>query len=131
MWASKAKTGLLAAAGDIDQIWALYVQLFELSDREAEEVVMELDGETWREEWDSGDDLGVASFAWCSEDALNTMLNFPSGWPALFAQFRSRSCKTSWDNNAQADFTEGNADMEELSLLWHQCVGVAALVEKI
>jgi len=99
-WASKAKTGLLAAAGDIDQIWALYVQLFELSDREAEEVVMELDGETWREEWDSGDDLGVASFAQCSEDALNTMLNFPSERPALFAQFRSRSCKTSWDDNA-------------------------------
>ncbi|OJA20020.1 hypothetical protein AZE42_13280 [Rhizopogon vesiculosus] len=129
--ARKVKIGSLAAAGDIDEIWALYVQLFELTATESEEMLLDLEGESGREEWDGNEDLGVGTFAKTTDEALNGMLNFHSGRPTLFARFRSRSGKSSWDDEASAGFKEGNADMQELSLLWHQRVGVAAIVEKI
>lgn len=129
--AGKVKKVSLAAAGDIEEIWALYVQLFEISDSQVEGLLLDLEEESGRREWDGCEDLGVGSFAMMGDDKLNGLLNFASGRPTLFARFRSRSGKCAWDDSLAAEFREDDDDMQELALLWHQRVGVAALVETI
>ncbi|KAG1759110.1 hypothetical protein EDD22DRAFT_956196 [Suillus occidentalis] len=62
---------------------------------------------------------------------LNHLLQFPGGRPALFAEFRSQGGKCAWDRAVSSDFIKGNVDMQPLSLLWHQRVGVAALADKM
>ncbi|KAG0691676.1 hypothetical protein DFH29DRAFT_883952 [Suillus ampliporus] len=99
-WARKVKTVSLAAAGDVEEIWALYVQLFETEP--------EMDN-----------------------DKLNHLLQFPGGKPVLYAKFRSRTGLCAWDEDASQKFMKENNNMELLSLLWHQCVGVVAIVDKI
>lgn len=36
-----------------------------------------------------------------------------------------------WDEESLAKFVEDNQDIEPLSLLWHQCVGVAKILDEI
>lgn len=123
----------LAAAGDIDEIWALYVQLFEVVPGEALVPQMDLDDRnpSGQDDWQRSDDLGVEGFSNMDDAQLNHLLQFPGGRPALFAEFRSQGGKCAWDKAVSSDFIKGNADMQPLSLLWHQRVGVAALADKM
>jgi SNF2 family DNA or RNA helicase len=90
-----------------------------------------LDNEKGDELWENSDDIGVDTFRTYDEESLNRLLHFPDGRPALFNKFRSISRKCAWDKGAEKDFVEGNPDMQPLSLLWHQRVGIASIVEKI
>ncbi|KAG1784565.1 P-loop containing nucleoside triphosphate hydrolase protein [Suillus plorans] len=131
--ACRVKPVALAAAGDIDEIWALYVQLFEVVPGEALVPQMDLDDRnpSGQDDWQRSDDLGVEGFSNMDDAQLNHLLQFPGGRPALFAEFRSQSGKCAWDKAVSLDFIKGNADMQPLSLLWHQRVGVAALADKM
>ncbi|KAG1778089.1 hypothetical protein EV702DRAFT_1196506 [Suillus placidus] len=114
--AQKIKTASLVAAGDVEEIWVLYVQLFETEPSQLEAPQLEEANEnSGRAAWeDAPDDLG-----------------FPGGKPALFAEFRSKIGLCAWDESSTSKFMKDNEDMEPLSLLWHQRVGVAAIVNKI
>ncbi|KAG2063203.1 hypothetical protein BDR04DRAFT_1164116, partial [Suillus decipiens] len=129
--ARKVKNLSLSAAGDVDLIWPAYVQLFQTIPPEPEPPTDQADQETRDAVWDSSNDLGVDEFKNLNDVALNHLLQFPDGRPALFAEFRSKTRKCSWDNDASKDFVKSNSDMVPLSLLWHQRVGVAAIVDKI
>ncbi|KAG2124639.1 hypothetical protein DEU56DRAFT_916989 [Suillus clintonianus] len=131
--ACRVKPVVLAAAGDIDEIWALYVQLFEVVPGEAFVPQMDLDDRnpSGQDDWQRSDDLGVEGFSNMDDAQLNHLLQFPGGRPALFAEFRSQGGKCAWDKAVSSDFIEGNTDMQPLSLLWHQRVGVAALADKM
>lgn len=84
-----------------------------------------------RADWDDTcEDLGVDGWREMDNDKLNHLLHFPGGKPALFAEFRSKSGLCAWDEGAAAKFVKENEDMEPLSLLWHQRVGVAAIIDK-
>ncbi|KAG1727539.1 P-loop containing nucleoside triphosphate hydrolase protein [Suillus lakei] len=65
-----------------------------------------------------------------NDTTLNHILQFPDGRPTLFAKFRSISRKCTWDDGVSHLFVKENKDMLPLTLLWHQRVGVAALVTK-
>lgn len=120
-----------AAAGDIEEIWATYVQLFGLSVASNEHLQSVLNAEVGAQEaWQDLADLGVAKFVQHSEEALSSLLNFPNGCPTLFAKFRSASGLCAWDGDNVKQFIPGNPDMKSLRLLWHQLVGVASVVDK-
>ncbi|KAG1848219.1 hypothetical protein C8R48DRAFT_677411, partial [Suillus tomentosus] len=129
--ASKVKNVSLSAAGDVDLIWPAYVQLYRTTPTEPDAPAVDLEGEDRDAMWEGSNDLGVDNFRSLDDTALNRLLNFPDGRPALFARFRSLSRKSAWDDGAEKDFVEGNPDMQPLSLLWHQRVGIASIVEKI
>ncbi|KAG2361110.1 P-loop containing nucleoside triphosphate hydrolase protein [Suillus spraguei] len=114
--ARKVKTASLVAAGDVEEIWALYVQLFETEPGQLEPVQDEEDLEN----------SGKAAWLEQSED-----LGVDGGKPALFAEFHLKRGLCAWDEASTSKFVEENDDMEPLSLLWHQRVGVAAIVDKI
>jgi hypothetical protein len=92
---------------------------------------LDLEGDSGKDVWASSTDLGVDFYRNLDDTSLNHILNFPDGKPALFAGFRSKSRICSWDPKVSHLFVEGNEDMLPLSLLWHQRVGIAALVEKV
>lgn len=120
-----------AAVGDIEEIWATYVQLFDLktvSDGHLQSVLNSEEGA--QEAWQVLPDLGVAKFSQHSEEALSSLLNFPDGCPTLFAKFRSSSSLCAWDADDSQKFVSGNPDMTPLRLLWHQLVGVASVIDK-
>ncbi|KAG1905166.1 P-loop containing nucleoside triphosphate hydrolase protein [Suillus fuscotomentosus] len=129
--ASKVKNVSLSAAGDVDLIWPAYVQLYRTAPTEPDAPAVDLDGEDRDAMWEGSNDLGVDNFRSLDDTALNRLLNFPDGRPALFARFRSLSRKSAWDDGAEKEFVDGNPDMQPLSLLWHQRVGIASIVEKI
>jgi hypothetical protein len=131
--ARKVKTASLVAAGDVEEIWALYVQLFETEPGQLEAVQDEDDIEnSGKAAWlDESEDLGVDGWCEMDNDKLNHLLQFPGGKPALFAEFRSKTGLCAWNEESASKFIEDNDDMEPLSLLWHQRVGVAAMVDKI
>ncbi|KAG2131057.1 hypothetical protein DEU56DRAFT_757682 [Suillus clintonianus] len=116
-WARKIKTTSLVAAGDVEEIWALYVQLFETKPAEldAPELAEEHEDSS-RNTWnDTSEDLGVDD----------------GGKPALFNEFRSKIGLCVWDEGTSSKFLKDNDDMDPLLLLWHQCVGVVVIVNKI
>jgi hypothetical protein len=123
----------LAAAGDVDEIWALYTQFFTIDPVQTEALNIDVgDGsDLGRDQWDDSDDQGVQLFRQLDDDAVNRLLQFPDGRPTLFAEYRSKSGKCSWDADAAALFVKGNHDMQPLSLLWHQRVGIASIVDKV
>ncbi|KAG2059837.1 hypothetical protein BDR06DRAFT_1002927 [Suillus hirtellus] len=129
--AGKVKNVSLSAAGDINLIWLVYVQLYRTAPTEPDPPAVDLEGEDRDAMWEGSNDLGIDNFRMLDDAALNRLLNFPDGWPALFACFRSLSRKSAWDDSAEKDFVEGNPDMQQLSLLWHQHVGIASIVKKI
>lgn len=130
--AGKVKNVSLTAAGDVDLIWPAYVQLYRTVPTEPDAPAVDLEGEQDKDSlWEGSNDLGVDNFRSLDDAALNRLLNFPDGRPALFARFRSLSRKSAWDDGAEKEFVEGNPDMQPLSLLWHQRVGIASIVEKI
>ncbi|KAG2355244.1 hypothetical protein BDR07DRAFT_1493393 [Suillus spraguei] len=131
--ARKVKTASLIAAGDVEEIWALYVQLFETEPGQLEPVQDEEDLEnSGKAAWlEQSEDLGVDGWREMDNDKLNHLLQFPGGKPALFAEFRSKRGLCTWDEASTSKFVEENDDMEPLSLLWHQCVGVATIMDKI
>ncbi|KAG2122464.1 P-loop containing nucleoside triphosphate hydrolase protein [Suillus bovinus] len=100
--ARKIKTASLVAPGDVEEIWALGAK------------------RSWGDGWREMDN-----------DKLNHLLQFPGGKPALFAELRSKTGLCAWDADAASTFVRENEDMEPLFLLWHQRVGVAAIVDKI
>lgn len=120
-----------AAAGDIEEIWATYVQLFGLKVVTDMHLQIVLNSDVGvQEAWQGLPDLGVAKFARCSEATLSSLLNFPDGCPTLFTKLRSSSGLCAWDANDSKKFMPGNPDMKPLRLLWHQLVGVASIVDK-
>jgi hypothetical protein len=128
---ARVKRIAAAAAGDIEEIWATYVQLFGLkavSDGHLQSVLSSEVGA--QEAWQDLADLGVAKFVQHSEEALSLLLNFPDGCPTLFAKLRSVSGLCAWDVDNTKQFVSGNPDMKPLRLLWHQLVGVASIVDK-
>ncbi|KIJ57836.1 hypothetical protein HYDPIDRAFT_34751, partial [Hydnomerulius pinastri MD-312] len=131
--ASKIKAVQVSHPGDVDQMWTLYMQLYRLPPGQSDPVSISLDDEpTGHAQWtDTPDTLGIGQYAAQKDEQLHTALNFPGGRPALFATFRSRSGLCAWDKGNASRFVEGNPDMQPLSLLWHQCAGVAALVAKV
>jgi hypothetical protein len=131
--ARKVKTDSLVAAGDVEEIWALYVQLFETEPGSLEAPQDEEDIEnSGRAAWlADSEDLGVDGWREMDNDKLNHLLQFPGGKPALFAEYRSKTGLCAWDEASASKFVEDNEDMEPLALLWHQRVGVAAMVDKI
>ncbi|KAG2111479.1 hypothetical protein DEU56DRAFT_919984 [Suillus clintonianus] len=131
--ARKVKSGSLVAAGDVEEIWALYVQMFETEPGQLEAPQDEEDIEdSGKAAWnDASEDLGVDGWREMDNDKLNHLLQFPGGKPVLFAEFRSKTGLCAWDAASTSKFVEGNEDMEPLALLWHQRVGVAAMVDKI
>ena len=119
------------AAGDIEEIWATYVQLFGLKaagDGHLQSVINSEVGV--QEAWQDLADLGVSKFAQHSEEALSLLLNFPDGCPTLFAKLRSASGLCAWDADNAKQFVFGNPDMKPVRLLWHQLVGVASIIDK-
>ncbi|KAH0826063.1 hypothetical protein J3R83DRAFT_5787 [Lanmaoa asiatica] len=121
-----------AAAGDIEEIWATYVQLFGL--KPASDVLLQsvLNSEAGAHEaWQDLADLGVAKFAQHSEEALSSLLNFQNGCPTLFAKLQSTSGLCAWNTDDANQFVPGNPDMKPLRLLWHQLVGVASIIDKV
>ncbi|KAG1817543.1 uncharacterized protein BJ212DRAFT_1299094 [Suillus subaureus] len=64
-------------------------------------------------------------------ETLNHLIQFPGGKPMLFAEFQSKSGLCTWEEDMLKKFIKENNNMEQLSLLWHQCVGVLAVVNKI
>lgn len=121
----------LAAAGDIEEIWATYIQLFGLHTAAGSELRSVLNSDVGAQEaWSALADLGVEKFAQHSEEVLTGLLNFPDARPALFAMFRSTSGLCAWDADSAKLFVSGNPDMKPLRLLWHQLVGVASIVDK-
>ncbi|KAG2116291.1 hypothetical protein DEU56DRAFT_919270 [Suillus clintonianus] len=131
--ARKVKSGSLVAAGDVEEIWALYVQMFETEPGQLEAPQDEEDIEdSGKAAWnDASEDLGVDGWREMDNDKLNHLLQFPGGKPVLFAEFHSKTGLCAWDAASTSKFVEGNEDMEPLALLWHQRVGVAAMVDKI
>lgn len=121
-----------AAAGDLEEIWATYVQLFGLKTARNEELQSVLNSEEGAQDaWMEFADLGVGKFVQYSEETLSTLLDFPNGSPTLFAGFRSSSGLCAWNANDAKQFHSGNPDMKPLRLLWHQLVGVASIVDKV
>lgn len=118
----------LAVAGDVDVIWAVYVQYFRVVPHKAD--VPCFDNDNGQDTWAACSDLDVDYFQHLDDTALNNLLHFPEGRPSLFAQFRSISRKCAWDGLLEKDFSKNNPDMLPVTLLWHQRVGVAALVRK-
>ncbi|KAJ8586214.1 hypothetical protein M405DRAFT_864785 [Rhizopogon salebrosus TDB-379] len=131
--ARRMKNVTLAAAGDVDEIWALYTQYFTIEPTPHEALSIDVgDGdELGRDQWDDSDDQGVQLFRHLDDDALNRLLRFPEGRPTLFAEYRSKTGKCSWDADAAPRFVKGNDDMQPLALLWHQRVGIASIVDKV
>lgn len=124
--------GIAAAApGDIEEIWATYVQLFGLKAASDGHLQCVLNSEVGvQEAWQDLADLGVSKFAQYSEEALSLLLNFPDGCPTLFSKLRSASGLCAWDADSAKQFVSGNLDMKPLRLLWHQLVGVASIIDK-
>lgn len=131
--AHKVRIASLAAAGDVEEIWALYLQLFETEAGQLEVPRVEDDEDpSGREDWENtSEDLGVDGWREMDNETLNHLLQFPGGKPVLFAEFRSKSGLCAWEEDMSMKFVKENNDMEQLSLLWHQRVGVAAIVDKV
>ncbi|KAG9318996.1 P-loop containing nucleoside triphosphate hydrolase protein [Chiua virens] len=120
-----------AATGDIEEIWATYVQLFGLKAADGGHLQCVLNSDAGiQEAWEDLADLGVAQFAHHSEEALSSLTNFPDGSPTLFSKFRSLSGLCAWDDDNAKQFSSSNPDMKPLRLLWHQLVGVASVIDK-
>lgn len=129
---ARVKGVAASAVGDIEEIWATYVQLFGLKAASNEQLQSVLNSEEGAQEaWLELADLGVEKFAQCSEEELSTSLNFPDGSPTLFAKFRSALGLCAWDSDNAKQFTSKNPDMKPLRLLWHQLVGIASVVNKV
>ena len=81
--------GIVAAApGDIEEIWATYVQLFNLEVASHEQLQTVLNSEDGAQDaWLELADLGVEKFAQHNEQTLSRLLNFPGARSMLFAQF--------------------------------------------
>jgi hypothetical protein len=111
----------------------LYVQLFQVEVGAADAPLVDLDDEdpSGRDDWNDSPDLGVEKFNHLDDAQLNTLLQFPGGRPTLFAEFRSQTGLSAWDNDMSKAFIKENDDMRPLSLLWHQRVGIAAVIDKI
>jgi hypothetical protein len=69
--------------------------------------------------WQQCEDLGIKGFRHMDAKQLETLLYFLSGWPMLFAKWRSQSGKCSWEDDMAKEFMADNPDMHELKLLWH------------
>ncbi|KIJ64987.1 hypothetical protein HYDPIDRAFT_28327 [Hydnomerulius pinastri MD-312] len=122
-------------AADIEQIWALYMQLFQLQPSDMDPICIgDEDDPAGHAQWhEAAANIGVELFSNMDEATIHILLNFPGGRPTLFNEFRSLSDKSVWDESdgCATAFNASNSDMTSLSLLWHQCAGIAALAGKV
>jgi hypothetical protein len=90
--ARKVKTASLVTVGDVKEIWALYIQLFETEPGQLEPLQDEDDLENsgkaaWLEE---SEDLDVDGWHEMDNEKLNHLLQYPRGKPAFFAEIQSK-----------------------------------------
>ncbi|KAG2028533.1 hypothetical protein BDR03DRAFT_1075980 [Suillus americanus] len=85
----KVKTASLVAASDVEEIWALYMQLFETEPGQLEAPQDKEDIEnSSRAAWlDDSKDLSMDGWHKMDNDKLNHLLQFPRGKLALFSEF--------------------------------------------
>ncbi|KIL63772.1 hypothetical protein M378DRAFT_11866 [Amanita muscaria Koide BX008] len=123
----------LANKEAVQQIVNMYLDFFQREDGELnlEEGTA---GELWTEACNDSGDMGVAHMQTKTQEELCNLLSFQKGRPINWNSFRSFSnSATAWeelDEVARAKFETGGDGMQELSLLWHQLVGVASLATK-
>jgi TATA-binding protein-associated factor len=123
----------LANKEAVQQIVNMYLDFFHREDGELnldEGSIVEL----WNEACNDSGDMGVERMQTKTEEELCNLLSFHNGRPINWNSFRSvTNSATAWeelDEVARAKFETGGDDMQELSLLWHQLVGVASLAVK-
>ncbi|KAG1736625.1 uncharacterized protein EDB91DRAFT_1083295 [Suillus paluster] len=91
----KVKAGSLTAAGDVEEIWALYLEVPWVEDD---------DEPSGRDDWNSNcEDLGMDGWREMDNDTLNHLLQFPGGKPPLFAKFRSKNGLCAWDEEKEGN----------------------------
>ncbi|KAM6488891.1 P-loop containing nucleoside triphosphate hydrolase protein [Amanita muscaria] len=123
----------LANKEAVQQIVNMYLDFFHREDGE-----LNLDegsiGELWNDACNDSGDMGVERMQTKTQEELCNLLSFQQGRPINWNSFRSVSnSRTAWeetDEVARAKFETGGDGMQELSLLWHQLVGVASLAVK-
>ncbi|KAF8668495.1 hypothetical protein AX14_006173 [Amanita brunnescens Koide BX004] len=80
-------------------------------------------------------DMGVEEMKMKSTDELCSLLGFKDGRPFTWNKYRSLgNIRSAWDTSLESElamFIDGGEDMELLTLLWHQLVGVAAMASKV
>ncbi|KIJ58634.1 hypothetical protein HYDPIDRAFT_171203, partial [Hydnomerulius pinastri MD-312] len=116
--ARKVKWVAATAAGDIEEIWVLYIQLFEQDIATTLPMNNALNEDPAQWIWEGQGDLGAAKFAGMSKTQLSALLQFKDGL-------------CSWTPKHKEAFTADNPDMHPLSLLWHQMVGVASVIDGV
>jgi hypothetical protein len=91
-------------------------------------------GSVWQDASD-GNDLGVDEMKMKSTDELCALLSFQDSRPFMWNKYQSEgNIRSAWDTNdeaVQAMFSEGGDGMEQLTLLWHQLVGLASMANKV
>ncbi|KAK0439091.1 P-loop containing nucleoside triphosphate hydrolase protein [Desarmillaria tabescens] len=84
------------------------------------------------DQWMACGDLGVEAWAKTSYEQLREMLRWPQGRPEEFNQFLNSSLVDYWDDENKEYLkkipSEGDADNKVITLMWHQLVGITALV---
>ncbi|KAJ8463834.1 hypothetical protein ONZ45_g17445 [Pleurotus djamor] len=88
--------------------------------------------EEYAEEFLKCGDLGVDAWQRMSVPELQSLLLFHNSLPPSWPRFLREDGKTTWMPGANLnDFTVGGPGFKENALLWHQLVGVAAIVSKM
>lgn len=79
-----------------------------------------------------GTDMGVTKFRKMNDQELMDLLDFPEGWPVLFAKYRHKdTMTTAWDNPNDSMWQDGADDLQPLRLLWHQLCGLASFIDGV
>lgn len=131
----------VASDEDVQRIWTMYMQYFNSQQDGSDAVDLDvgLNSEDHIQEtsahqiWNQTDDLGVEKWRRIDDGALDSLLGYVDGRPALFSKYRSKSGLTTWDSEWNLRFGTSDMSMEhdisELLPMWHQKVGVVAMAE--
>ncbi|KAF8872160.1 hypothetical protein BD779DRAFT_1679866 [Infundibulicybe gibba] len=76
--------------------------------------------------------MGVGNMSNHTESQLEQLLGFPDRRPPQWATLRSDNPEiTSWDPENASAYTKDSPGMAPLRLLWHQMVGIAAMLDQL
>jgi SNF2 family DNA or RNA helicase len=123
----------LADEQEVQNTINMYLDYFSRPDDQSFNIEDLNAGMLWK---DSGDgDMGVDEMKKKSTQELCVLLGFQDGRPFMWNGFRSLgNIQSAWDTTNQSEllqFADGGDDMELLTLLWHQLVGVASMASKV
>ncbi|KAF7974464.1 hypothetical protein HWV62_12104 [Athelia sp. TMB] len=121
---------LLATEAEVQIIRAIYLDVFQkIQSRDDGEEQIVLDDLPIADAMDANGDLGVARWATYSHDQLAALLHWTDKRPPTFAAHRSAN-HTAWDDVwLDPEFATDNADVSELTMMWHQTAGVCAMMD--